>query len=214
MPTHWVSSWGRSRQASLPTTSAVVGLLTLGGLYYDEVFNLDERARGFVAASIEGGAQLVGLIVGIPVATRLMLKGPGHVVRFLANMSLIVAGGLVVFATAPNIGVAIAANAVISGSFFMLIPGSYAVLSLAVPAKVRAFGFAVGTLWILPGLLILPIVGELADTYGIRWGLIAAVPVFLVGGFILASGHGFVAHDIQQVWKSAAARSEVALLRR
>ncbi|HKX69851.1 MAG TPA: MFS transporter [Acidimicrobiales bacterium] len=193
---------------------AVVGLLTLGGLYYDEVFNLDERARGFVAAGIEGGAQLVGLIVGIPVATRLMLKGPGHVVRFLANMSLIVAGGLVVFATAPNIGVAIAANAVISGSFFMLIPGIYAVLSLAVPAKVRAFGFAVGTLWILPGLLLLPVVGELADNYGIRWGLIAAVPVFLVGSFVLASGGAFVEHDIHQVWKSAAARSEVAYLRR
>ena len=193
---------------------AVVGLLTLGGLYYDEVFNLDERARGFVAAGIEGGAQLVGLMVGIPVATRLMLKGPGHVVRFLANMSLIVAGGLVVFATAPNIGVAIAANAVISGSFFMLIPGIYAVLSLAVPAKVRAFGFAVGTLWILPGLLLLPVVGELADNYGIRWGLIAAVPVFLVGSFVLASGGAFVEHDIHQVWKSAAARSEVAYLRR
>jgi ABC-type branched-subunit amino acid transport system ATPase component/MFS family permease len=193
---------------------AVVGLLTLGGLYYDEVFNLDERARGFVAAGIEGGAQLVGLMVGIPVVTRLMLKGPGHVVRFLANMSLIVAGGLVIFATAPNIGVAIAANAVISGSFFMLIPGIYAVLSLAVPAKVRSFGFAVGTLWILPGLLLLPVVGELADNYGIRWGLIAAVPVFLVGSFVLASGGAFVEHDIHQVWKSAAARSEVAYLRR
>ena len=193
---------------------AVVGLLTLGGLYYDEVFNLDERARGFVAAGIEGGAQLVGLMVGIPVVTRLMLKGPGHVVRFLANMSLIVAAGLVIFATAPNIGVAIAANAVISGSFFMLIPGIYAVLSLAVPAKVRSFGFAVGTLWILPGLLLLPVVGELADNYGIRWGLIAAVPVFLVGSFVLASGGAFVEHDIHQVWKSAAARSEVAYLRR
>ena len=42
---------------------AVVGLLTLG-LYYEEVFNLDERACGFVTACIQGGAQLVGLMVG------------------------------------------------------------------------------------------------------------------------------------------------------
>jgi ABC-type branched-subunit amino acid transport system ATPase component/MFS family permease len=193
---------------------AYVGLLTLGGLYYEEVFNLDERARGFVAAGIQGGAQLVGLIVGIRIVTRLMARGPGFVLRFLANVACVVGLALLVFATAPNIGVAIAANAVVEGSFFLLIPGIYAVLSLAVPAKVRAFGFAIGTLWILPGLLILPVVGELADTYGIRWGLIAAVPVFLVGGFVLASGHTFVAHDIQQVWKSAAARSEVALLRK
>jgi branched-chain amino acid transport system ATP-binding protein len=193
---------------------AVVGLLTLGGLYYEEVFNLDERARGFVTACIQGGAQLVGLMVGLRIVTRLMVRGPGFVVRFLSYVACVVALGLLLFATAPNIGVAIAANAVVEGSFFLLIPGIYAVLSLAVPAKVRAFGFAVGTLWILPGLLLLPVVGSLADTYGIRWGLIAAVPVFLVGAFVLSSGHTFVEHDIQQVWRSAAARSEVALLRR
>jgi branched-chain amino acid transport system ATP-binding protein len=192
---------------------AVVGLLTLGGLYYEEVFNLDERARGLVVACIQGGAQLVGLMVGLRIVTRLMARGPGFVVRFLSYVACVVALGLLVFATAPSIGIAIAANAVVEGSFFLLIPGIYAVLSLAVPAKVRAFGFAVGTLWILPGLLILPVVGQLADTYGIRWGLIAAVPVFLVGAFVLSSGHTFVAHDIQQVWRSAAARSEVALLR-
>src|SRR5918994_5171605 len=193
---------------------AVVGLVTLGGLYYDEVFNLDERARGFVGGGVDGGAQLVGLMVGLRLVPWLMARGPGYVMRFLANVSCVVAAGLVVFAVAPSIGIAIAANAVVSGSFFLLIPGIYAVLSLAVPAKVRAFGFAVGTLWILPGLLLLPIAGELADNYGIRWGLIAAVPVFLVGSFVLASGGAFVEHDIHQVWKSAAARSEVALLRR
>ncbi len=193
---------------------AVVGLLTLGGLYYEEVFNLDERARGLVTACIQGGAQLVGLMVGLRIVTRLMARGPGFVVQFLSYVAGVVALGLLLFATAPNLGVAIAANAVVEGSFFLLIPGIYAVLSLAVPAKVRAFGFAVGTLWILPGLLLLPVVGSLADTYGIRWGLIAAVPVFLVGAFVLASGHMFVEHDIQQVWRSAAARSEVALLRR
>jgi branched-chain amino acid transport system ATP-binding protein len=193
---------------------AVVGLLTLGGLYYEEVFNLDERARGLVTACIQGGAQLVGLMVGLRIVTRLMARGPGFVVRFLSYVACVVALGLLLFATAPNLGIAIAANAVVEGSFFLLIPGIYAVLSLAVPAKVRAFGFAVGTLWILPGLLLLPVVGSLADTYGIRWGLIAAVPVFLVGAFVLSSGHTFVEHDIQQVWRSAAARSEVALLRR
>jgi branched-chain amino acid transport system ATP-binding protein len=200
---------------SLPFVAiAIVGLLTLGGLFYDEVFNLDERARGFVTAAVEGGAQFVGLLLGIPIVTRLMLKGPGQVMRFLGRVACVVAAGLLVFAAAPNLGVAIAANAVVSASFFLLIPGIFAVLSLAVPAKVRAFGFAVGTLWILPGLLLLPVVGTLADSYGIRWGLVAAVPVFLVGAFILASGGSFVEHDIQQVWKATAARSEVAHLRR
>jgi branched-chain amino acid transport system ATP-binding protein len=193
---------------------AIVGLSTLSGLYYDEVFNLDERARGFTAAGLEGVAQFAGLMFGIPLTTRLMAKGPGNVVRFLGQVSFGIAVVWLAFAAAPTLPVAIVTNALLSGAFFLLIPGIYVVLSLAVPAKVRAFGFAIGTLFILPGLLILPVIGSLADTYGIRIGLALAAPVFLAGGMILASAGGFVAHDIAQVWKSTAARSEVAHLRK
>ena len=192
---------------------AIVGLGTLSGLYYEEVFNLDERARGFTAAGLEGVAQFAGLMFGIPLTTRLMAKGPGYVVKFLGNVSLGIAVVWLAFAAAPTLWVAIVTNALLSGAFFLLIPGIYVVLSLAVPAKVRAFGFAIGTLFILPGLVILPIIGGLADTYGIRVGLALAAPVYVVGGFILASSGKFVAHDIAQVWKSTAARSEVAHLR-
>ena len=192
---------------------AIVGLLTLSGLYYDEVFELDERARGFTSAGLEGAAQFAGLMFGIPLTSRLMMKGPGHVVRFLGKVSFGIAAVWVVFAAAPNLAIAIAANAVLSAGFFLLIPGIFVTLSLAVPAKVRAFGFAIGTLFILPGLLLLPIIGTLSDTYGIRWGLVLAAPVFVVGGLILASAGAFVEHDIAQVWKQTAARSEVAHLR-
>jgi ABC-type branched-subunit amino acid transport system ATPase component/MFS family permease len=192
---------------------SVVGLLTLGGLFYQEVFDLDERARGFLAAAVEP-AQLLGLVIGIPLATKLMARDPGLVLRMLAVLSFIVASAWVVFALAPNIVVAVGANVVISGCMGILLPGTYAVLSLAIPAKVRSFGFAVGTLWILPGLVLLPVVGSVADTYGIRTGLMIAAPVFMVGGLILASAGNLVKHDIEQVWRSAAARSEVAHLRR
>jgi branched-chain amino acid transport system ATP-binding protein len=199
---------------SLPFVAvAVVGLATLSGLYYDEVWHFNEAQRGFLSAGMEGGAQLVGLLIGLPLATRLMMKGAGHVLRFLAVVSLLITAAWAVFALAPVLPIALAANAVISASFFLLVPGIFAVLSLAVPAKVRAFGFAIGTLWVLPGLLLLPVIGSFADHFGIRTGLLVAAPVFAVGGWILSTGGQFVEHDIQQVWKSAAARSEVALLR-
>jgi ABC-type branched-subunit amino acid transport system ATPase component len=193
---------------------AIVGLLTLSGLYYEEVFDLDERARGFTAAGLEGGAQLIGLMVGIPLTTRLMAKGPGHVVRFLGKVSFGIAAAWVVFALAPTLPVAIVANAAVSAAFFLLIPGIFVTLSLAVPAKVRSFGYAIGTLFVLPGLAILPVIGWLADEYGIRTGLVVAAPIFMVGGLILASAGNFVEHDIAQVWRSTAARAEVAHLRR
>jgi ABC-type branched-subunit amino acid transport system ATPase component/MFS family permease len=193
---------------------AIVGLLTLSGLYYEEVFGLDERARGFTTAALEGVAQFAGLMFGIPLTTRLMAKGPGHVVRFLGKVSFGIAAAWVAFALAPSLPVAIAANAVVSAAFFLLIPGIFVTLSLAVPAKVRSFGYAIGTLFILPGLLLLPVIGWLADEYSIRTGLVMAAPVFVIGGLILASAGAFVEHDILQVWKQTAARAEVAHLRR
>src|SRR5262249_57617719 len=163
---------------------AVIGLASLGSLYYQEVYGLGEVGRGFLAACIEGGAQLVGLMIGLPLATRLLAKGAGHVLRFLAHVSVVIAFGWVVFALAPWLPLAIAANAIISASFFLLVPGIYTVLSLAVPAKVRSFGFAISTLWLLPGLLLLPVIGGLADSYRIPTGLPPAAPRFPIGPFL------------------------------
>ena len=88
-------------------------------------------------------------------------------------------------------------------------------MSLAVPAKVRSFGFAVGTLWILPGLLVLPVVGDAGRrlrhphrparwrrrcSWSAAWSWPRAARSWRTTS--------------QQVWKSAAARSEVALLRK
>jgi ABC-type branched-subunit amino acid transport system ATPase component/MFS family permease len=222
-PPSWAESWRivwqvrslRRMYYAIPFLAiAIVGLLVLSGLYYEDVYNLDERARGLLAALLEGPAQLAGLLIGIPLATRLMAKGPGNVLRFLAQVSVGISIAWAAFALAPNIGLAVAANFAVSLGFFLLIPGIFAVMSLAVPAKVRTFGFAVMVLFIVPGLLALPVIGALADAHGIRTGLLVAAPVFLIGGWIIASGSGFVADDIAQVWKSTAARSEVALLRK
>jgi ABC-type branched-subunit amino acid transport system ATPase component/MFS family permease len=191
---------------------SVVGLLTLGSLFYEDVFDLDERARGFLAAGVEP-AQLAGLVLGIPLATRLMARDPGLVLKFLALAAGISSVAWVAFALAPNLVVAVVANAVISASLAVIAPGAATALSLAVPPKVRSFGYAVAALFVLPGLVVLPVVGTLADAHGIRIGLLVVSPVFVVGGLILASAGNYVAHDIAQVWKSTAARSEVAHMR-
>ena len=219
----WAESWRilwqvrslRRIYCAIPFLAiAVVGLVVLSNIYYEELFDLDVRQRGVLTAMLEGPAQLAGLLIGVPLATRLLAKGPGRVLRFLAQVSFLVAAAWAVFALAPTLPVAVVANGVVSLGFFLLIPGIYAVMSLAVPAKVRTFGFAVMVLCIVPGLLALPIIGELGDTYGIRTALLIAAPVFVIGGLIIASGSGFVADDIAKVWKGTAARSEVAMLRK
>ena len=198
---------------SLPFLAAsLIGFVSLAALLYEEVFDLDERARGFVAASTEP-IQLVGLIVGARVATRLLARGPEHVLGFLSRTAVLVAVSLCVFATAPNIGVAIAANMVITGALAVIGPGILACLSLAIPPRARSIGFSVASLWVIPGVAILPVIGAIGDRYGIRQGMLVMVPLFLVGGLVIATTRRSIAADIEQVWQASAARAEATLER-
>jgi len=194
---------------SLPFLAAsVIGLVTLTSLYYEEVFDLSESQRGFVAAATEP-AQLLGITLGIPLAARLARRDPGLGVRMLSLVAVGIAIAWVALALAPVLGVAIVANIAISGLAALLAPGIYATLSLAIPPKVRSLGYAMASLFVLPGLVVLYIVGGIADRYGIRGGLLVMVPIFLVGAATLSSSSTFVRGDISKVWTSTAAQAEV-----
>ncbi len=198
---------------ALPFLAAsLIGFGSLASLLYDEVFNLDEAQRGFVAAATEP-VQLVGLLIGARLSTRLLAKGPAFVMGLLAQVAWVVSAALILFALAPNIWVAIGANMIISGSLAILGPGILASLSLALPPRARSIGFSVGSLWIIPGLLILPVIGGIGDRYGIRSGMLIMVPLFFIGGLIISRTKVTIQGDIEQVWKSAAARSEAAMER-
>jgi len=198
---------------ALPFLAAsLIGFGTFASLLYDEVFGLDERARGFLAAAVEP-AGIAGLIVGATISSKLMARDPGLVLRFLAITAFLNAGILAVFALAPNVWVAAGAAAGASFVNAMFVPSIFSVLSMAIPPRARALGFSIGSLWILPGLVVLPLIGAIGDAWGIRTGMLMMAPVYLVGGLLLSTAGLVIADDIKQVWATAAARSEVALLR-
>ncbi len=198
---------------SLPfLAAAFIGLITLTSLYYEHVFHLDDFQRGLVAAFAEPG-QIVALLLGIPLASRLMLRDPGLGLRMLAVVGLLVAAAWVAFALAPWLWLAIAMNFLVAAFSSLLVPGIYASLSLTIPPKVRSMGYAMATLFIVPGLIALYVVGAIADSYGLRAGLLVVAPIFLVGAWILASGSMYVRSDINRVWTSTAAQAEVMLKR-
>ncbi len=194
---------------SLPFLAAsVIGLASLTSIYYEEIFHLSESQRGFVAAITEP-AQIVGIMLGIPLAARLTRRDPGLGLRLLSLVAVGIAGAWVLLALAPVLAVAVLANVLVSGLSALLAPGIFASLSLVIPPKVRSLGFSMASLFVLPGLVMLYIVGGLADRYGIRGGLLVMVPVFLVGAAILSSASVFVKSDISKVWTSTAAQAEV-----
>ena len=199
---------------ALPFLSvSLIGFVSLAGLLYEKQFHLDDRARGYAIALTEPG-QLIGLVIGVRIATRLMMKDPGNVLKFLAVIAVVVAGLSAAFALAPNVGIAIAINCLIAACLAILGPGLLASLSLAIPPRARSMGFSVASLWVIPGLVVLPLVGWIADNYGIRQGMLVLVPVFLVGGFVVSSAGAVLMTDITQVWTAAAARSEALFERR
>ena len=210
----WRMSWKveslRRIWYALPFLSAsLLGFVALGGLLYKQEFGLDVRARGFVSASVEP-LGLVGLVIGARIASRLMAEDPGAVMRFLGKVAWVAAGLALVFALAPWLWLAILANALISGALALIVPGLLATLSLAIPARARSTGFSIASLWVIPGLILLPIIGAIGDHWGIRPGMAMLTPVFLIGGLVVASSGRLVARDIKQVWTASAAFSEVA----
>ncbi len=199
---------------ALPFLAAsIAGFTSLASLQYQETFHLDAVHRAYLIAPIQV-FDLLGLAVGAVIATRLANRDISLVFRMLAVASVIAAGFAVLFALAPNVPVAFVGNAGIDASLAIVGPGVLAALSLAIPARVRSVGFSIGALFVLPGFLVLPVVGAIGDAIGFRYGLLILVPIFIVGGLIVATAGGLVGRDVQNVWTSMRARSQMLIDRR
>ncbi len=199
---------------SLPfLATALIGFVTLAALLYEQQFGLDERGRG-VAAAIAEPFGLVGLVIGTRYITKHFMGDMKGLIKFLANIAVLTSIASIGFAVAPNVVVAVALNCVISAALAVVGPGILVALSLAIPARARATGFSVASLWVIPGLFILPIIGWISGHLGIRWGMLALVPLFVIGSLILRSAKDTIDADIAQVWQASAARSEALYQRR
>jgi len=199
---------------SLPfLATALIGFVVLASLMYEQQFGLDERGRG-VAAAVSEPFQLVGLVIGTRYITKRFMADMGGLIRFISKVALLTSVASVAFALSPNVVVAVAVNCVISGTLAVVGPGILVALSLAIPARARATGFSVASLWVIPGLLILPLIGWISTQVGIRWGMLTLVPLFIIGSLILSTAQNTIDADIAQVWQASAARSEALYQRR
>ena len=194
---------------ALPFLAAsIIGFLSLASLMYEEVFGLDawERAWALIPVQL---VELVGVVIGARLTSRALTKGASHIFGVLAWASGIACVMALVFATAPNVAVAVAANCLISASLVIVGPGVLSSLSLAIPPRARSMGFSIGALWVLPGLLALPLIGWIGTNHGFRWGMVIMVPIFLIGGLLIASVGKVIDDDIAQVWTGAATRAQM-----
>jgi ABC-type branched-subunit amino acid transport system ATPase component/MFS family permease len=188
--------------------AAIAGFASLASLQYQQTFHLDVLQRSFLVAPVQVFV-LVGLVVGGTVGTRLARRGMHLVFRMLAVTTIVASGFAVLFALAPSTVVAFFADAGIEASLAVVGPGVLAALSLAIPPRTRSIGFSMGALFVLPGLLVLPLVGGVGDAVGFRYGMLMLVPVFVVGGLVVASAGSLIDADVRNVWLSMRTRREM-----
>ncbi|MBA2608255.1 MAG: MFS transporter [Actinobacteria bacterium] len=193
-------------------TGGMASIGLLAGLYYEQVFGLDVVGRGFLASFGEPFA-LAGIIVGVPIATRTMRTNPQRLFTIVAIGGSFAAIGFVGLALAPTLPVAIFFSYFVRFTTALVGPGFATMFSLLLPPRVRSFGFSIGAIWALPGLIALPIALSIADAHGMRVGMLTMVPVFLLGAYILASAGARVKADIRSIAASAAASGEYRLRR-
>ncbi len=185
---------------------AIIGFVSLGGLLYEEVYDLDELQRGYLAAVAEP-FQFLGLAVGAKLGTRLFLRDPALIFRFLKGVSFTCAALVACFALSPNIYLTVLSNIALTSVLAVLLPGLFATLSLAIPARARSVGFSVASWWAIPGLALLPAIGWVSERFGIRQGMLVMVPVLVVGGWMISTGGTVIRRDINDVWGASLARS-------
>jgi ABC-type branched-subunit amino acid transport system ATPase component/MFS family permease len=200
---------------ALPFAAVVVfvGFGALFSIFYDQEFGLNEAQRGFVSAFTEP-AQILGLLLGIPVANRLLKRNPALVLRFCALVGLVLAGFMTLLAITPYLAVVVGMHMLIAGVGALLAPAVLSILSLAMPPRARSLGFALTGVSLLPGLVLFPIIGALADAWGVRAALLLEVPLLAAAGLVFASAGSFVNDDIGRARSAALARSEALAARR
>ena len=216
-PPSWEESWRsvmgiatmrRVYRAAPFLIGGVFAIGTLRNLYYDEIFGLNEFERGVLEA-VNEPFQVLGLLLGIPIATRLIRTDPAKVFTFFAVSATAAAVGFLGFAVAPNVVVAAASSCAIAFAAAVLVPGLNAIASLILPPRARSFGFSLFRLYALPGLVIaLPLGGGLGDAFGMRVGILVMTPIFLLGAYILASAGTSIRADVRATQLAAVAAAE------
>ena len=173
---------------SLPfLATALIGFVALASLLYEQEFGLDERARGFASAIAEP-FQLVGLVLGARIITRRFLGDMRGLIRFLVtcrDRHLDRRDRLRARAEHRRRGRRQLRDLRIAGACSAR--ASCVALSLAIPPRARATGFSVASLWVIPGLIVLPIIGWISGHVGIRMGMLVLVPLFIIGSLIWAA---------------------------
>jgi branched-chain amino acid transport system ATP-binding protein len=180
--------------------AGLIPLAYLFPLFLDRVFHLDSLGRGVIGA-VNAGATFAGIQMSGRWTVGWLAKGMGEPLK-RAGLALAAVGvGLAVVSAAPWLWLFVIIGVATSYTAGIFFPPFYATQAFVSPARVRSLSYSFGALFIVAGvwlLFFLPGISRISDDQGLRWGLFATFPYWIIGGLILRSGHRFVEGDTQR----------------
>jgi ABC-type branched-subunit amino acid transport system ATPase component/MFS family permease len=197
----------RTIYRSLPfLTASLVGIQYYANLMYQDVFHQTYATFTLTYDIIEPVGALA-LVVGFFIVPRLVRADPGRAMRMISRAALVCALGLVLLATAPTLAVAWLGNGIFVAASAWILAGIYAVLSVILPARLITLGYALTSLWMILGALLVGPVGAVGSTlaaavgkdFGYRFGVGTIIPFFVFGALILRASGRVLADDISKL---------------
>jgi branched-chain amino acid transport system ATP-binding protein len=180
-------------------------------LFYEQVYHLGEFGRG-VLTSVDNAALLLGTLFIGPQARRWVRRDVGEPLRWLGAITVTAGSLLVGMAVIPYEAGSIACSVLAFFVAGMFVPPFAAVQSLVAPARVRTTAFAFSSIFLVGGVMILYLllpVSAIGDKHGLRAGLAALGPYWIIAGVIVAGTARFVGDDAAAALRSLAALAQL-----
>jgi branched-chain amino acid transport system ATP-binding protein len=198
----------------------VVGLSFYANQLYENVFHQDAAHRAMLFGLAEPGAA-VGLLIGFVVMPKRISADPGRALRLIATLAFTAGLAAAALALAPSVATAFVAQMLLGAVSAVVVGGIYALLSVALPTRMLTLGFAVSTIWLQLGVLLIAprgVAGSSVDVlitnaFGYRASMWIFLPLFAIGGALLRSGARSVGQDIEKRRVSEAADAIVRAAR-
>jgi branched-chain amino acid transport system ATP-binding protein len=180
-------------------------------LFLEREFGVGVFWRGAIV-SLNAVFTFAGVQLSGRWTVRWLAQGMGEPLK-RAGLALVAVGlGLLAVAAAPWLGLAVALGVVTSFAAGVFTPPFVTTQAFVSPARVRTLSYGFGAVFILLGawllFIIIPVI-RVSDVYGIRWGIVATVAYWIVGGLILRSAHRFVADDTARALRNLALTAEL-----
>ena len=179
-------------------------------IFLSEVYGLSTTQLGIIS-TVNGITGLAGFLAAGVVGDRILSSRPGRFMIFMGLAPVIQCLALVLVSFRPPVVLAVAILQLVIIFESVLQPAFYTLISFVVPSRIRGLGLSTAAPWALLGLFISPVIVAAVDRIGLEKGILAFIPVLLLGGLILGTGASGVERDIRAARAADAAEEATRL---